>query len=195
MSAEADVTIEKPFLSLAIVADGSRAPADYAGKFGRPVNVTLNWANNLPEPLANVVLTTHLSGSAYSKDQVTSLDGYFRSATDDIVWNLQNDPDLANVAPGAQGTVSFVVTPVDSSSASGRVVNPVITIDASATGDRPAESNVPQSTTKVSRDLKISSNVSLSGRVVRSGGAFMNSGLIPPKADKPKKAKKANTEE
>ncbi|MFA6432778.1 MAG: hypothetical protein WCV82_03135 [Candidatus Paceibacterota bacterium] len=182
MSAEQDITIEKPFISLGIAADNNTSLTDYAGRFGRSINVTINWSNNLPESVSNMVLTAHLSGSAYDKNQVTALGGYFRSATDDIIWNQQTNSELASAAAGARGSVSFIILPVDQSSASRPVVNPLITVEASASGDR-MTSNVPENTTKISRDLKISSNVSLSGRIIRTGGAFLNTGLIPPKAE------------
>lgn len=184
VNVESDVTIQKPFVSLSITTDNDSSTGDYVGKFGRSVNVIVNWSNNLPEAISNMVIDAHLSGTAYDKTQVTPLTGYFRSATDDIIWSQQTDPEFASVAAGAKGTVSFVIMPMDKSSASNTIVNPGITIAASATGDRTAEAGVPNSTTNISRNIKVSSNVALTGRVLRTGTAFGNTGPIPPQADR-----------
>ncbi|MGC9605433.1 MAG: hypothetical protein ABSF56_01600 [Minisyncoccia bacterium] len=183
MDAEKDVTIKKPFISLSISVDNDSSTADHVGQFGKPATVVINWTNNVPEALSNVEIDAHLSGSAYDKTSVSSPGGYFRSATDDIIWNQQTEPDLASVAAGGSGSATFVVTPSDNGTTENPAVNPVITIAGSATADRTAESNVPESTAQVARTIRISSSISLSGHVTRSGGAFTNTGPIPPKAE------------
>jgi hypothetical protein len=183
MDAEKDVTIKKPFISLSISVDNDPSSADHVGQFGKPATVVIHWTNNVPEALSNVEIDAHLSGSAYDKTSVSSPGGYFRSATDDIIWNQQTDPDLASVAAGASGNATFVVTPSDNGTARNPATNPVVLVAGSATADRTAESNVPESTAQVTRTIRISSNVSLSGHVIRTGGAFMNTGPIPPRAE------------
>ncbi|MDB5239048.1 MAG: protein of unknown function with transrane region [Candidatus Parcubacteria bacterium] len=183
MEAEKDVTIEKPFISLAIGVNSDSGTGDYAGQFGRAINVGMHWQNNLPESLSNVNITAHLSGNAYNKGSVNPVGGYFRSATDDIVWSQQTDPQLATVSSGASGNLTFVVTPTDTGTPSNPLVNPSITIAGSVTGIRGGASNAPNNTAQVTRTIKIASTASLSGRILRSGGPFTNTGPIPPRAD------------
>jgi hypothetical protein len=183
MEAERDITIQKPFVSLNIGVNGDTTSNEYVGQFGRALNINMRWDNNLPEPISNMIVTSHFSGNAYAKETVNPVGGYFRSATDDIIWSQQTDGQLASVKSGDSGSLTFVVTPVDSGSATNPTVNPYITISGSVSGDRTSASNVPNSTAQVSRTIKIASSASLAGRVTRSNGPFVNTGPIPPRAD------------
>jgi len=183
METEQDVSIQKPFMSLAFAVDGDASTTDHVGMFDRSESVSVKWSNNLPEAISNVIITAHLSGSAYDKDSVSAWGGYFRSATDDVIWNQQTDPELASVPSGASGVLSFSLTPKDPLAPDGHTVNPIIVMSGSATGDRSGQTNVPLNTGSIARNVRIASKVSLSGRVVRGAGAFVNSGPIPPVAE------------
>lgn len=183
METEQVLTIEKPFVSVAIAVDNDSSQGDHVGHIGRPLTVNVRWANNLPETLSNVVITAHLSGSAYDKNNVSAWDGYFRSSSDDVVWDQRTNPELASVAAGESGSLSFSVTPSESQGTFTHVLNPEITISGMASGDRSGSVNVPLNTGTVVRKVKIATNATLSGRIVRNSGPFLNSGPIPPKAE------------
>lgn len=180
------MTIQKPFISMKISVNGENSTGDHIGQFDHPERVEIQWFNNLSSTVSNVEITAKLSGSAYDRGGVMPDFGYYRSATDEIIWNQQTNKDLANVAGGADGVVSFSLAPKDLSTNGHPVVNPMITILASVAGDRTQEINVPVALkAAVSKNIKISSNIALTGRVVRSGGPFPNTGPIPPKVNQP----------
>ena len=183
MESEYDLTIKKPSVSIAMTIDSDSSSADHVGQFGKAMTVNVKWVNNLQETLSNVVITAHLDGSAYDKNQVNAYSGFFRSATNDMLWNQQTNSELATVAAGASGQLSFGIVPSRSSFGSKQVTNPVINISAKVVGDRPGSPNFALNTGGVGRAIKITSDVSLSGRVVRSTGPFQNSGPIPPVAE------------
>ena len=180
-----NMTIEKPFISIGVGIDGDNSSTDVVGHFNNPNRITLSWFNNLPVAVSNVIITANLSGSAYDKTKVLPDAGYFNSAQDQIVWNQQTNPELATVAAGANGTVTFSVTPNNIGGSSGnQLINPNVIISASVTADRTQESGVSGAlSATVNRNIKVASSVSLSGRVVRSIGPFTNTGPIPPKAE------------
>ncbi len=181
---EQDLSIEKPFVSLGLGIDNDDGTGDHVGQFGSPVRVVISWFNNLPVAVANVVITADLSGSAYDKTKVQPDAGYFNSAKNEIVWNQQTNPELASIAGGANGTVSFTIIPSNPTTLSTPVVNPIISISAGVSGDRTQESGVSGSlSAAISRTIKVASSASLSGRIVRSTGPFTNTGFIPPKAE------------
>jgi hypothetical protein len=154
------------------------------GHFTSPNRVVLSWFNNLPVSVSNVVITANLSGTAYDKTKVQPDLGYFNSAQDQIVWNQQTNPELAYVAAGANGTVSFTITPNILSGSSNNLTNPSIHISANVSADRTQESGVSGSlTATVSRNINVASSIGLSGRIVRSVGPFINSGPIPPRSE------------
>lgn len=179
-----DITIEKPFISLAVTVDSDQSSGDHVGQFDSPEQVTITWFNNLSTVASNVTVDAKLSGTAYDRTVVRPDFGFFRSSSDDIIWNQQTNKDLASVAPGASGSVTFNITPRDLSTSDSPVVNPNVQIAVSVSADRTQESNVSGDlTSAITKNIRISSNVSLSGRVVRSTGPFVNTGPIPPKAD------------
>ena len=186
MTSEQDVTIEKPFISLAIAVDGDGGSQPHVGQFGQVENVTITWFNNLPTAVSNVQIDALLTGTAYSKTTVTPNNGYFRSGSDDILWNQQTDPELASVAPGASGKVTFSIMPTDTGTPANLTVNPSFTLTANVTGDRNQETNVPESlASAVSKTVNIASTVNLSGRLIRNYGPFQNTGNMPPRAEQP----------
>lgn len=182
-----EMTIEKPFISLAVSVDNDQSSSgDHVGQFGQSEHVTINWFNNLSTAVSNVNITAKLSGSAYDKSSVTPDFGYYQSADNQIIWNQQTNPELASVAPGSSGTVSFSIIPRDLGTPDQPIVNPNIVISASVSGDRTQESNVSGNlSAAVTRNIDISSNVALTGRIIRSTGPFSNTGPIPPVADTP----------
>ena len=186
MTAEQDMTIQKPFVSLAVSVDGDSSTNDHVGQFNQPEHVEISWTNNLPVSISNLQITAKLSGTAYDKTAVQPDIGYFRSLTNDMVWNQQTNPELATVNAGDSGTVSFTIVPKDLGTASHPLVNPIVSFDVSVAADRVQEANAPGTLASVvTRNVRVSSSVSLTGRVVRTNGPFTNTGPIPPKAEQP----------
>lgn len=179
------ITIEKPFISLAVSVDGDQqSSGDHTGQFGQSEHVTITWFNNLSTAVSNVSIDAKLSGTAYDRGSVTPDFGYFRSSSDDIIWNQQTNQELASVPAGGSGSVSFTITPRDLGTQDHPIVNPTVMVSASVSGSRSQESNVSGDlSSAVTRNIDISSNVSLSGRVVRSTGPFSNTGPVPPQVD------------
>lgn len=186
MSTGQDITIKKPFITVAIALDGDQSQNNHPANFNRPVNAELSWFNNLPSAVSNATIKVKLSGSAYDKTFVQPGSGYFQSATDEIIWDQKTVPQLAQVGAGESGKVSFTVTPRDLSSVGRLVTNPTLILNANVSGQRTQESGVPESlVSAAARKVVISSSISLSGAVLRTSGPFagMNNGPIPPRSD------------
>lgn len=183
METEQVLSIEKPFVSLTVAIDGDDGKGDKVGYIGRSQNVIIKWSNNLTETISNVVIVAHLSGTAYDKNNLTAWGGYYRSSTDDVIWDQKTNPELASVQSGASGSLSFSVTPSESQRSYGNLVNPDISISASASGDRTSATNAPLNTGTFARKVKIATSVGLAGRTLRNSGSIQNTGPIPPIAE------------
>ncbi|MEA2715080.1 MAG: hypothetical protein QOG91_108 [Candidatus Parcubacteria bacterium] len=184
MAVEQDITIQKPFISLNISIDNDQTAADHVGKFGQSERIEVNWFNNLPVAVSNMAISVALSGSAYDKTAVRPDQGYFDSAANLITWNQQTNPELGAAAAGDSGKVSFTVTPRDTGTAASPIINPTLVFNASVSGNRAQEADVPETiSSAAARTTRISSSVSLSGRLVRTVGPITNSGPVPPKAE------------
>jgi len=178
------LAVKKPFISLIIGMNDSSGKDDYIGSFGKPITVTVKWANNLPETLSNVVITAHLTGNAYDKTNVSAWTGFYRSITDDVVWDQKTNPELATVAAGANGSVSFTIIPSESPASDSRLRQPQLGVSVQASGNRTEASNVPLTTGSTGRTARIVGDASLSGRIVRSISSIENTGPIPPVAER-----------
>jgi Domain of unknown function DUF11 len=181
-----NVSIEQPFMSLALGLDDDTSSSDIIGHFGTAEHITVSWANNLSVAVSNAVIEVDLSGSAYDKSEVEPDVGYFDSADNKIVWNQETNPELANIPAGASGSMSFTITPNDSAAASGSPapIDPQIAMSASVTADRTQESDVSGNlTAATSRTIKVASNIALSGSLLRTVGPFTNTGPVPPQSE------------
>ncbi len=183
-SIEQDIIIQKPFISLSIAVDSDQTASDHIGQFGQSQRIIISWLNNLPVSVSNMQISVKLSGTAYDRASVTPDSGYFDSANNTITWSRQTNSEFASVSAGEGGAVTFSIVPRDNGTSANTIVNPVVSMVASVSGNRTQETNVSQSVTAaVARNIKISSNVALSGRLVHTSGPFTNSGPIPPRVD------------
>jgi len=181
---EQHISIQKPFIALGISVDGDDG-TEFNGEFDHSSQVRISWMNSLPVAVSNLQITAKLRGSAYDKNSVNVGDGFFRSVSDEVIWNQQTNPKLEYVSSGDQGTVAFSVTPRDLSTPSKPVVNPMLIVDINVTGNRTQESNVVGSlNSTMTANIRIPSLINLTGRVLRTVGPFENVGPMPPQADK-----------
>ncbi len=184
VAVEQDITVQKPFISLSMSVNGDNPGADYIGQFGADDRIEIQWENNLPVAVSNMVITAKISGTAYDKMSVQPQQGIFQSASDQILWNQQTNTEFASVGAGEKGTVSFRITPKNFGSSVGQLVNPKVSISANVSANRTQETNVSSNlAATVSRNIRVVSSVSLSGKVVRTVGPFTNTGPVPPKTE------------
>ncbi|MDQ2932967.1 MAG: hypothetical protein M3Q80_01120 [bacterium] len=183
MSTEQSLTIQKPFVSLGIAIDNKTDPI-HTGYFDKNQRVTIEWFNNLPSAVSNMVITAKLSGTVYDRNTVQPDEGYFNSATNEIVWNPQTNREFALVGAGESGTVSYSISPTTPVNTATPITNPTLIVTAGVSGSRTQGSTVPEKLSSlVTRTSRIATNVSLTGRVLRNSGPFTNTGPIPPKVD------------
>jgi hypothetical protein len=184
VSIQREISLEKPFVSLAIEFGGDDNTKDFVSDFDHNSTVTVRWFNNLSTIISNMKIVVDLKGTAYDNSTVSPDGGYFNSGENSITWSQQTNPEFASIGPGDSGTVSFNIVPRNRGTVSNPVTNPSINISASVSGNRTQETNVPVVvTSSVKRNIVIASSLELSGRVVRSIGSLINSGPIPPKID------------
>jgi hypothetical protein len=184
-STQGKISISKPFMDIKIAVDGAESNSYSVGSFNRSKNVEISWSNNLPTAINNASIVVKLDGNAYDKSLVLPDNGYYRSLTNEIIWDTKTNPELQSIGAGDGGKVKFNITPIDFSNQSRLITNPKISVTASAFGTRTQESNVPSSlVSAISKEIRVSATPSLNGRVLRDIGPFANTGPIPPKAEK-----------
>jgi hypothetical protein len=176
------IAIAKPFVSLGLSFGGDSGTGPYNGSFDRQISSKVSYFNNTSDAVINGEIDVKLSGNAYDPASVDPQEGYYDSANNEIIWNTVTNPELASIAAGAGGTLSFSFTPRNLSTASSPVNDPTLSVAVSAKANRISENNVPEEVdSSVQRNVQVSSNIQLAGSLVRSTGGFVNTGPIPPK--------------
>ena len=176
------IAISKPFLGLAITANGASGPSVVVSPGGQ-VNVSIAWQNNLPTEITDAVIAAQLSGFEIDGTTLKTPDGFYRSTDDVVLWDkTTTNGALADLAPGAKGTVSFSFY-MPSADALKGVQNPLLDISINAAGNRVSETGVPENL-QATADQKIAlaSDLKLTARGLYYSNPFGSVGPMPPKA-------------
>lgn len=170
------ILISKPFLEANILVEGQDSK-EYAVSGGEQVEAEISWANNLSTRVTDGQIIVSLSGNAYNKNAVNSKMGFFDSANNQIIWDKNSIPGLAEINPGEKGTVLFSFKPV-SLIGSSNIKNPQVSIKVSIRGREPITgstfneiNNFSEKIVKILSDFQIASSASYA------------SGSMPPKAE------------
>jgi hypothetical protein len=170
------VLISKPFLEANILVNGIDQK-EYSVVGGSNVNAEISWANNLSTRITDGQIIVSLDGNVFDKNTVNSLDGFFDSANNQIVWDKNSVSELSEINPGEKGSVSFSFKPSSLIGLSG-IKDPKVLIKVSIKGREPLlgstyndVNNFSEKIVKVMTDFQIATSASYS------------SGSMPPKAE------------
>ncbi len=177
------VAIKKPGLGVELSLGGTGG--DLVSTAGSQVSGSVRWVNNLPVRVVNGKIEVKLSGNAFNRSSVTaSQGGFYRSLDNMIVWDRNGTPDLAEMAPGANGSLSFTFFSLGSSGGL-PISNQSIMVEATALGTQLSGGTTPDEiSSSITRKVNIASDIGLNTRIVYSIGSFANKGGIPPHAEK-----------
>lgn len=176
------LTIEKPFIGVDLVLDGDTS-SEYIARSGERVRGDIQWFNNLPVQIQDAEIELKLTGDILDERTVETQSGFFNSRDNTIMWTRETNSDLAALAVGSSGNVSFTFAPFEL--ASGETFrNPEIVLELTIRGKRLSENNVPETieSTEVRR-VKVASDLLLSSRAVYFIGPFVNAGSLPPRVE------------
>jgi len=129
------VSITKPFLEARILVNG-QDKAEYAVSGGSSVAVEIAWANNLSNRITDGQIIVNLSGNVFDKNKVSTMNGFYDSLNNQIIWDRNSVSALAEINPGEKGTVSFSFKPYSLISLYA-VKDPKVSINVSIKGREP----------------------------------------------------------
>jgi len=98
------VVLRPSLLAVEAVANGKKG---YVAKAGETVVVTLNWRNNLPVTVTDVIVSATLSGAAVDYSHISADAGTVDGVNRRIIWNASSNPELKAVGPGSSGKMAF----------------------------------------------------------------------------------------
>jgi hypothetical protein len=172
------VSLTKPFLEAHVLVDNQDLPT-YTASSDETIHAQVSWVNNLSSRIADAQIIVNFSGNAFDKTTVDSLDGFYDSQNNRIVWDKNTVSELGSVEPGARGTVGFTFKPISLIGSSSSVKNPQIALDVSIRGSQPNLGSTFSDVNNFSKKIiKIMSDFQIA-----SSATFV-SGPLPPKAEK-----------
>ncbi len=176
------VTISQPFLGLAVAVNGSTSTVSDVAP-GDRVNVSISYVNNLSSTITGATVVAKLSGEPIVGTSTLSENGFYRSSDNTILWNQTTDPDLASIAPGATGVLTFSFQVPEGSTLQG-VSSPTIGMSINAAGNPVAVNGVPQTLQSVAqRTIAIASNLQFSATALYANSPYGQTGPLPPQAN------------
>lgn len=165
--------------------------SQFAQKFpgpGATMEYRLTYTNNTDIPLKDVIVKASLVGEMFDTKTIKT-EGFLRSADNSITWNASRVADLASLAPGATGVVTFSVATKPSYPIT-RLSSKNFTLTVKGSIESPT----------IPRGVATSKTVGLAQLTTKMRGAllfnasafyrdpsvtFTNAGTLPPKVGKP----------
>lgn len=176
------MAISRPFLGLSIAVNGASSTVVTISP-GTMVTVSVAYQNNLPTPITNAAIVARLSGIPIDGTTVRSSNGFYRSSDGVVLWDKSTAPELANLAAGARGTLSFSFQ-MPSGADLQSIVNPKFNISINAAGNRVSESGVPENLqAAVQQKVALASELQLVAEGLYYSNPFGSTGPLPPKAE------------
>ncbi|OGG56655.1 hypothetical protein A3D71_04300 [Candidatus Kaiserbacteria bacterium RIFCSPHIGHO2_02_FULL_55_20] len=181
-NSEFPIAISKPFLGLAVSVGGASG-SNIVVSPGDNVSVAVDWQNNLPTAITDAVIVAKLSGFPIDGATVHSVDGFYRSNDDVVIWDKTTSKGvLANLSPGARGKVGFSFQ-MPQGEALKNILNPRLDISINAAGKRVSESGVPQNLqAAATQRISLATALSLTTQGLYYSNPFGSVGPMPPKA-------------
>jgi hypothetical protein len=173
---DAFTTISSPLLSVTVAP---REGQDYVSFPGDTLNYNVSYRNDSRHTFLGLRLTVLLEGEMYDISGIQVSDGFLDEATRMIVFDASGVPDLAQLAPGRSGQVTFSV-PLKSgiSGASGTQAFFVKATARLATPNTPSGLSPEDASTEDSVITRITSQPALFQSVLYDNG--LGSGPLPP---------------
>ncbi|MBY0539651.1 DUF11 domain-containing protein [Patescibacteria group bacterium] len=173
-TSDVSLTLRKPFMSLEITVDGKNAETHSVSR-GGTVRGTVQWMNNLPNRVQNVVIVLTLNGVAIDPTSIRSQNGFYNSNINSITWDKTSAAEYSDVGPGEFGSEQFTFQILPANR--GPLKNAEVLLTANVKANRLTETNVPEAIeSSDSTKVLVLTDFILNTVAVPTGGA------IPPKA-------------
>jgi hypothetical protein len=183
------IAVKKPFISLTGIFEGTPSSnvGEYAIKSGQGVTGIIEYQNNVPDTISNVVVTARLSGEILNRQKVVVTGGYYDSSKNLIIWDRTTNSSLAALLPNQRGELRFTVQAYPlSSKQNGYFSQPTITVQTEVRGKRLSDVSVPE-VYSISNPLiaRVITDAGVQGSVTIASSPFAQLGSMPPVIEKP----------
>ena len=180
------ISLVKPFLAARLLVNGSTETVVPVPS-SSTVRASVNWSNNLPTQITNAEVIVSLSGNAINMGSIASLNGFYDSSRNVVVWNKTTNPELGSIEPGDSGTLDLTFDTLPLWTAGKQpIANPSIKLSVSIKGnERDTGGGLSTITNFEEKTAVVSSDFGFGAGAFYTSGPFSNTGPIPPKANQP----------
>lgn len=150
---------------------------------GESVSIKIDWNNTLSNYLHDLSIEAGINESYIEPQKIRAFDGFYRSATQEVVWNQATNDLFQRVSGGARGTVRFEFDLKGLDKLSG-LSNMEIPLKIRAYASEPQSSN-PERELKneITRIIKLTTSLNITQTLYHKSGKFDNYGPVPPRAE------------
>ena len=178
------ISVSRPFISATLAVAG-KSGSQVSVSSGQSISGTINWKNNLSDSVSNIEVSLVLAGPVLDTQSVQSANGFYQSQSNTITWTSAQDPSLAQVAPGASGTLNFSFATLPPGTGGVVYTNPKVTLTLNVKGTRGSELTPESVSALTTTDVVVGSLLSLEAQSLYDEGPYQNSGATPPRAEQP----------
>lgn len=178
------ITVTRPFISATLAVAGNSGDT-VAVTPGQNIQGTIQWKNNLTDPVSNIEVELKLDGPVLDQGSVQSPNGFYQSSGNTITWTSAQDPSLAQVAPGASGTLTFSFATQPPGTGGVVYTNPKVTLTLNVKGTRGTDQSPESVSALTTTDVVVGSLLSLAAQSEYLQGSYQNAGPTPPRAGTP----------
>lgn len=176
------ISVSRPFIGASLTLAG-KSGSSISVSPGQDIQGTINWKNNLSDPVANIEVELKLAGPVLDTRSVQSPNGFYQSSNNTITWTSAQDPTLAQVAPGATGQLTFSFATLPPGTAGVVYTNPKVTLTLNVKGTRGNEQSPESVSAAAVTDVVVGSLLSLEAKSLYEQGPYANQGSTPPRAE------------
>jgi hypothetical protein len=184
LTVPASITVSQPFISGNLTVAG-KSGSTVSVTAGQTIQGSIAWQNNLQEPVSNVEVSLLFAGPVLDPASVESSNGFYQSSDHTITWTSAEDPTLAQVAPGASGTLNFSFATLPPGTSGTVYTNPKVTLTLNVKGTRGSDQSAESVSAVDTTDVVLGSLLSLDAQSQYDQGPYANSGPTPPRAETP----------
>ncbi len=177
-NAQTDIEIEKPFLDVGIVVNGSGEETVVIDTDETAV-IDIKYRNALDAAIYDGKVLVELDGNALDEFEVKAQSGFYDSSKNTITWDAVDEESLKEILPGRTSNLSFSIHPKENVGKA-----PQLHMTVTIKGQRIYEDKVPQELIgTASRIIKVESIPTISSSALYETGPFTNTGPTPPVAE------------
>jgi len=176
------ITVSRPFISGTLTVAG-KTGSTIAVSPGQTIQGSVAWQNNLTDPVSNIEVSLKLMGPVLDGGSVQSPNGFYQSQDNTITWTSAEDPSLAQVAPGGQGTLNFSFATLPPGQGGVVYTNPKVVLTLSVKGTRGSDQGAESVAAVDTTEVLLGSLLTLEAQSSFKDGTYSNSGPTPPRAE------------